>query len=155
MVITGLLSLPFCPGFELPKPGWNAPRSTAGGYSSARMSSPLLSHSSPYSKSICNCIFKRIQGIKILMMHSIVRAWFSRVPKLQAHPNLLQPQWNKVFSCPPLNSVKRKPLVQLLAALLAEYGRREAVRAPPLERCRLATLAYSRFRDAFRVKEAV
>src|SRR5216684_2769450 len=75
------------------------------------------------------------------MVHNLIRAWISRVPKLQAHSNLSQLQWHEVLSYPFLNSVKRKELVRLSAALLAEYKCRKAVRAPPLEQSRLVALA--------------
>ena len=154
IVIIGSPFLSFSPGFELPKPSWNAPWSTTAGHSSARMSSLLPSDSSPLPKSICNCFLNKIWGIKNFMSHNLIRAWISRVPKLQAHPNLPQPRWHKVPSHPFLNSVKRKQLVRLSAALFAEYKRRKTVRAPPLKWSRLAALARSRCRNALRIDEA-
>jgi len=59
-----------------------------------------------------------------------------------------------VVSGPFLNSVKRKLLVQLSAALLAEYKRGKAVRAPPLKQSRLAALACSHRWNAFGIKKA-
>jgi len=60
-----------------------------------------------------------------------------------------------VVSGPFLDSVKRKQLVRLPAALLAEYKYRKAVRAPPFERSRLAALACSRrWWNALIVEEA-
>jgi len=88
------------------------------------------------------------------MTYSLIWAWFPRMPKLQAHPNIPQPRWHEVVSSLFLNSVKRKLLVQLLAALLAEYKRGKAVRAPPLEWSRLAALACSCHWNAFGIKKA-
>jgi len=53
-----------------------------------------------------------------------------------------------------LNSVKRKRLMRPSAALLAEYKRREAVGAPPLERSRLAALACGRLWNPLGIEEA-
>ena len=63
-------------------------------------------------------------------------------------------RWHEVVSGPFLNSVKRKLLVRLSAALLAEYKHGKAVRAPPLEWSRLAALACSHCWNAFGIKEA-
>ena len=88
-------------------------------------------------------------------MHSLIQAQILRVPQLQAHPNLPQPQWCEVVPGPFLNSAKRKQLVRLLAALLAEHKCRKAVRAPPFKQSRLATLASScHWWNALIVKEA-
>ena len=88
------------------------------------------------------------------MTHNVIRTWIPRVSKVQAHPNLPQPRRLEVVSHPFLNPVKRKQLVQLSAALLAEYRCRKTVGAPPLKWSRLAALACSCCRNALRIDEA-
>ena len=155
MVITESLALSFHLGIELPKPSWNAPWSVVAGYSSARISLLLLSHSSSSSKSTCNWVLKWYLRHKEFHDAQFESGMDSQSVQIVSTPNLPQPQWNKVFSYPFLNSVKRKQLVWLSAALLAKYRCRKAVGAPPLKQSRLATLACSRCRNALGIKEAV
>src|SRR5260370_41489065 len=88
------------------------------------------------------------------MAHNLIWAWIPGVPKLQACPSFLQPQWDKVFSHPFLNPVKRKQLVRPLAAPLTKYECRKAIRAPPLKWSRLAALACSCHWNSLRIEEA-
>src|SRR5258708_25874450 len=89
------------------------------------------------------------------MAPNLIQAWIPRVPKLQAYPSLLQTRWQKVFSHPFLNPVKRKQLVRPSAAPLTKYECRKAIGAPPLKRSRLAALACSRHWNSLRIEEAV
>jgi hypothetical protein len=73
---------------------------------------------------------------------------------MQAYPKLLQPQRNKASSCPLLNSVDRKPLVEVSATLFAEHKHGKAVGALPLKWSGLAALAHCCSWDTLRLEEA-
>ena len=74
---------------------------------------------------------------------------------MQAYPHLPQPRRNKAFPSPLLNSVERKLLVKVLAALIAEQMHRKAIGALPLKWCRLAASAHCSGWDTLRIKEAI
>jgi hypothetical protein len=73
---------------------------------------------------------------------------------VQAYPHLPQPRRNKEFPSPLLNSVERKPLVKVSAALIAEQKCRKAVGALPLKWSRLAASAHCCSWDTLRIEEA-
>ena len=73
---------------------------------------------------------------------------------MQAYPHLPQPQRNKAFPSPLLNSVEQKLPVKVLATLLAEHKGRKAIGTFPLKWSRLAALAHCCGQDTFRIEEA-